>query len=312
MTFSLIVPCYQKRSRIEKMFWRLSNSQTPKHDFEVVLVDGGSTDGIEEVVEQYKDKLNLIFIRSGATSWENPSRARNIGYRVAQGVFSIMLDGDYLPGEDMMEEFRRVMTGRTLLSYGYAIDSSHGLGYHKESVFDNKFGDTPLYQMPIRKMMMLTGLPVKPEKLPEWLFCVSTDIMKQIHGYDEDYKGWGREDSDMYSRLNSYDLVRVDTPMAICVHIFHPSAGPNGQRDSSENHKLFEEKNKGLPNNVVRNGTYYDGNWGCLRTSGSFPYSYRDTTIPVYHGDACGCRFTVRPENFNPPVCGEISWDKVS
>jgi len=67
-------------------------SQTYK-DFEVIIIDGGSTDGTLDIVKQYikenSDKVKLLFDPS-----LGPGYARNLGAEAARGKVLVLLDGD--------------------------------------------------------------------------------------------------------------------------------------------------------------------------------------------------------------------------
>ena len=191
MKYSLIIPCYNKASRIEMMFWRLVNGTTPKEDFEVILIDGGSTDDLSKAIDSFKDSLNIIYIDTCYGRWENPARPRNIGYKLACGKYSIMLDADYLPAEDLLEQFGKSLYDDYFdICYGYAVDSSFGVG-HSEKVFRNNVRlykdkeQIEIYKLPIKTMARVLMIPMNGP-MPEWLFCVKTDTIKQIRAYDED------------------------------------------------------------------------------------------------------------------------------
>jgi glycosyltransferase involved in cell wall biosynthesis len=61
-------------------------------DFEVLVCDDGSTDGTGAVVERYKGVLNLSY--HWAENFGGPSRPRNVGLRLARGIYVAFLDSD--------------------------------------------------------------------------------------------------------------------------------------------------------------------------------------------------------------------------
>ena len=113
----------------------------------------------------------------------------------------------------------------------------------------------------------------KTRKCGPWLYCIHTETMVAIKGYDEDLVGYGREDDDIYDRLK-YKLSlgeRVVNNNISCIHVFHNTAGPGGKRDTHSNDEIYRKKKVNIASNYVRNNKQ----WGDLK-SGVVVYAYRD------------------------------------
>ena len=89
MFFTICIPVYNREKLIGRTLDSLTN-QTFK-DFEVVVVDDGSTDNSREVIRQYETSLDLKYFYK-----ENGGKhsALNVGIEKANGVFFIILDSD--------------------------------------------------------------------------------------------------------------------------------------------------------------------------------------------------------------------------
>lgn len=62
--------------------------------------------------------------------------------------------------------------------------------------------------------------------------------LEEVNGFDEDFKGWGYEDTDMTIRLKrSGQKLKQARFRAVCFHIDHPAAPPN-----YENRKYIHEE----------------------------------------------------------------------
>ena len=53
----------------------------------------------------------------------------------------------------------------------------------------------------------------------------------RVNGYNEDFVGWGREDSELAVRLTNSGVRRLDVRgWAVCYHLWHPSASSDQSR----------------------------------------------------------------------------------
>ena len=86
---SIIVPAYNRAQEINE-FLNSFTEQTVQ-DFEIVVVDDGSEDNLQEVVENYKDKL---YLRYYYQKNQGPGAARNKGMQEANGDYFVFIDSD--------------------------------------------------------------------------------------------------------------------------------------------------------------------------------------------------------------------------
>lgn len=85
---SVIIPLYNKEPIIERTINSVLSQDY--QDFEVIVVDDGSTDRSAEIVRNIKDhRIRLIEQENGG-----PSKARNTGVRHSKGEWIICLDAD--------------------------------------------------------------------------------------------------------------------------------------------------------------------------------------------------------------------------
>lgn len=89
MRYSIVVPVYNRPQELEELLASLA-LQTFK-DFEVVIVEDGSSIRSEHVVDAYRDRLTLSYYSKPNTG---PGPSRNFGYVHAKGDYFIVFDSD--------------------------------------------------------------------------------------------------------------------------------------------------------------------------------------------------------------------------
>ncbi len=120
LEFSIIIPVYNRPQEIEELLHSLVN-QTYKEDFEVVIVEDGSTDICEGVVEYFSDRLNIKYLfknNSGA------GQSRNYGMQQANGNYFIILDSDVLLPNTYLETVKKGLNANFTDAFGGA-DAAH-------------------------------------------------------------------------------------------------------------------------------------------------------------------------------------------
>lgn len=99
---SVIIPLYNKGSTISRAIDSVL-SQTVK-DFEVIIVDGGSSDGGPDIVRGYEDERLIMLEQSG----RGVSQARNQGVDASESTLIAFLDADDEWHEDHLETILRL------------------------------------------------------------------------------------------------------------------------------------------------------------------------------------------------------------
>ncbi len=87
---SIIMPVYNSKDYIEKAVQSVLNQNF--NDFELILVDDGSTDGSSEICDSYTNKDNRIIVIHKTNG--GISSARNVGIATASGDYITFLDND--------------------------------------------------------------------------------------------------------------------------------------------------------------------------------------------------------------------------
>lgn len=100
---SVVVPLYNKEKSIARTIESILN-QTLK-DFELVIVDDGSTDNSVDIVRNFNDE-RIVFIQQKNAG---PGAARNTGVRNAKADWVVFLDADDENLPDSLEFFEKMI-----------------------------------------------------------------------------------------------------------------------------------------------------------------------------------------------------------
>lgn len=120
LLFSIIIPVYNRPQEIEELLHSLVH-QTYTENFEVVVVEDGSTDKCDAIVEGFQNKLNIIYLFKENTG---AGQSRNYGMQHAKGNYFIILDSDVLLPKEYLEEVSKGLNSSFTDAFGGA-DASH-------------------------------------------------------------------------------------------------------------------------------------------------------------------------------------------
>lgn len=119
-TFSIIVPVYNRPQEIDELLESLTQ-QHFSDTFEVLIIEDGSNDKSEHIVERYKSQLDLKYFykeNSGAGA------SRNFGMEHATGDYFIILDSDVIVPPNYLQEVKNALDSKYTDAFG-GPDAAH-------------------------------------------------------------------------------------------------------------------------------------------------------------------------------------------
>jgi glycosyltransferase involved in cell wall biosynthesis len=102
--FSVVIPTHNRLQRLQQVL-RSFEQQTGAPEFEVIVIDDGSTDGTAAALAAQKPWHPFTF-RSQANA--GPGRARNHGVSLASARFVVFIGDDTVPERDFLAEHARI------------------------------------------------------------------------------------------------------------------------------------------------------------------------------------------------------------
>lgn len=92
LSYSFIIPVFNRPEETRELLESFTNMQF-EGDFEIVIVEDGSSETSEAVVENFNNRLNISYYYKENSG---PGDSRNYGMRKAKGNYFIILDSDCL------------------------------------------------------------------------------------------------------------------------------------------------------------------------------------------------------------------------
>jgi glycosyltransferase involved in cell wall biosynthesis len=98
MKYSIIVPVFNRPDEVDELLESLTNQTIT--DFEVLIVEDGSTKTCKNICDKYMGKLDIKYFMKENSG---PGQSRNYGAERAQGEYLIVLDSDVVLPEKYLE-----------------------------------------------------------------------------------------------------------------------------------------------------------------------------------------------------------------
>lgn len=171
--FSIIVPTFNSTKTLPKTIRSVLTQKFS--DFEMLIIDDGSSDNTEELINSFEDS-RIIYRK--ITNSGGPARPRNIGLQLARGSWVCFLDSDDLWVNNKLEEtFKHIMSKPEVdvWTSGYFIFDESGVIFERfPSKLVNKFSFKTLliYSNPF----VTSALSIRKDKVGSINFDTSKDI----------------------------------------------------------------------------------------------------------------------------------------
>lgn len=223
---SVIIPAYQHGQCIAEAVD--SVIEQTFRDFEIIVINDGSTDRTEEVLRPYVEK-NLI--RYFYQENQGISATRNRGLSLATGEFVAFLDDDDVWPPDKLEwQVDALQNSRALVVGG--LTSVFGTRVDRKSIVE-----TSAYAK-IHTAKLFGGNPFgSPGQT-----LIRKSALLEIGGFDPTI--WGADDHDVWIRLSRMgEIRRYDR-----ISLFYRVHDSNTSRDSE---RMFENAEKVIRKNLI-------------------------------------------------------------
>jgi GT2 family glycosyltransferase len=181
---SIVIPTYNRPEKFNQLLRSIANS-SPKHEYEVIVVDDSSTSTIIDEDTKQSLGLRLHVVRNPTRSFI--SKAKNLGWRIAQGEYVFFIDDD------------NVLPKGTIETLESKLDNDPSIGALMPVVYYEKRPQIAwVYAAPFSKgrwgfELIARNTEAGTKRWPELLptdalpnaFVIRRSILEQLGGFEE-------------------------------------------------------------------------------------------------------------------------------
>lgn len=109
---SIIIPVYNVQEYVEKCVLSVAQQNIPHEDYEIILINDGSTDKSLEVINIISKKYSNITIHTQKNT--GLGGARNTGLELSKGEYVWFIDSDDYMQNDMLSEIMDIIKTKTI------------------------------------------------------------------------------------------------------------------------------------------------------------------------------------------------------
>ena len=147
--YSIVIPTYNRGAQLLLTLAAFELQTFPRHRFEIIVIDDGSTDDTRRLLQEYAAPYALQLITEKRRS--GPARARNRGIKFARGSIIIFCDADYLVRPDFIETHHRCHEREPKMAFS-------GAPYCYERAYTRYFPDfSPWEKKQMQRVLERTG-----------------------------------------------------------------------------------------------------------------------------------------------------------
>ena len=202
MKISIVIPTYNQKEILAKTLDYLILQDYRRDQYEIIVVDDGSSDGTQEMV---KSKMGSgVSLRYFYQKQRGPHFARNLGIEKARGEIVIFVDSDiFAPPNFISEHVKSHEALGDVVVSGPAVRTAN---------VDNVFAN--INRRKTKKLLFdFSGPSLITSNL-----SVKRTFLIRVGGFDEEFTGFGWHDWELGFRLKKLGLKAKRNINAIVCH----------------------------------------------------------------------------------------------
>ena len=204
-SFSIIVPTFNRPLQLDRCMDCLTRLDYTKSQYEVVVVDDGSSSSMESVVEPYRQIMNISLIVQNNSG---PGIARNTGVANSSGRFIAFTDDDCKPDKGWLASlFERLVENPDRMYGGHVHNALDANIYSSASQALVDYLYT-YYNLETEHSQFYTSNNM----------AMARDVFDATGGFDSNFPGLCGEDRELCDHLRHCGYGLTYVPDAIVYH----------------------------------------------------------------------------------------------
>jgi glycosyltransferase involved in cell wall biosynthesis len=258
LSCSVIIPTYNREELLRHTLESLTQQTLPQDRFEVLVVDDGSSDGTRQMVEGFRERLDLRYFFQEDQGWR-AAAARNVGVAHARYEVSVFIDSGVQlhPGclAAHLDSHESASGPVAVIGYVYAFNMNNedadliaaeinladpgatiARWASRDAFLDHRERFYARYTDQIADLPAPWVIYWTPNA------SARTAQVRAVGAFDEAYRSWGGEDLDLAYRLHRAGARFVVNREARAIHLPHPKDKAANEASAAINYQYFARK----------------------------------------------------------------------
>lgn len=197
--FSVIIPAYNAEKTLPFCLEALADQSVPKGDYEVIVVDDGSTDDTSNTGSEFNVRY-FFQVNQG------PGTARNRGAREAKGGLILFTDADCVPDHNWIQEMASPFSDPDVVAVkgAYKTRQTELMARFAQAEFEDRYN-------------LLQKSP-SIDMVATYSAAFRKDVFSNMGGFDQSFPVANNEDTEFSYRLATAGYKMVFNPRALVYH----------------------------------------------------------------------------------------------